>query len=251
MGRDALSELIIWGSNQDSYRSKGVIDNKQIEHIHGKHIGLVAYLSRHSVEIAPLLSELGYTFVVAQIDSMNKLLQPLASINTGKLNLNSDVMCKSKLQRELSHRRECAAKKRFSTDRIVLALSLHQIFRSNHLRTESCFNCKIIIRLAISNLSKRLKNRRSDGQETQILSSINVQWTTSSTQPTADTSIIPLAMFPNSLFDWAEFLDAEFIATPTKADEILNCIVEALIAINYYQIKTLYHPFNQSLYQFR
>ena len=57
-------------------------------------------------------------------------------------------------------------------------------------------------------------------------------------------------MFPKSLFDWAEFCDAEFIATPTKADEILNCIVEALIAINYDQIKTLYHPFIQSLYQF-
>ena len=56
-------------------------------------------------------------------------------------------------------------------------------------------------------------------------------------------------MFPNSLFDWAEFFDAEFIATLTKADEILNCPVEALIAINYDQIKTLYHPFNQSLCQ--
>ena len=121
------------------------------------HIGLVAYLSRHSAAIAPLVMELGYTFVVAQIDSMNKLLQPLASSNTGKLNLNSDVMCKSKLQRELSHRRECAAKKRFSTDRLVLALSLHQIFTSIHLRTESCFNCKIIKRLAISSLSKDLK----------------------------------------------------------------------------------------------
>ena len=68
--------------------------NKGIEHIHGQHIALAAYLSRHFAGIAPLVSELGYTFVVAQIDRMNKLLQPLASSNTRKHNLNIDVMLK-------------------------------------------------------------------------------------------------------------------------------------------------------------
>ena len=48
----------------------------QIKHIPGKNMGLVDYLPRHPVGDAPLVSEMDNTFVLAQMSSVNRLLQP-------------------------------------------------------------------------------------------------------------------------------------------------------------------------------
>ena len=53
---------------------------------------------------------IGNTFVVAQIRSVNRLLQPSVS-NTGTLNRNNDVMCETKSERKLRHRKELPPKK--------------------------------------------------------------------------------------------------------------------------------------------
>ena len=42
-------------------------------------------------------------------------------------------------------------------------------------------------------------------------------------------------MFSSILFEWPEIFDADFIAILTKADELLNCLVETLLAKSYDQ----------------
>ena len=52
---------------------------------------------------APIVSELDNAVVLAQIDSRNTLLLPSAFSNTGTRYRNKDIMCKTKLERELRH----------------------------------------------------------------------------------------------------------------------------------------------------
>ena len=54
-------------------------------------------------------------------------------------------------------------------------------------------------------------------------------------------------MFPSILFEWPDFCDAELFAIVSKADEILNCIVEPLLDKNYDQTRNLGHYFNHYL----
>ena len=82
-------------------------------------------------------------------------------------------------------------------------------------------------------MKKRLETGESDRQGAQKMSAMNVHGIKSNQQPTANSSVIPPAMFLGILFDWPEFCDAYFIATLTKTDEILNGIVDALLAKTY------------------
>ena len=77
------------------------------------------------------------------------------------------------------------------------------------------------------------------GRIPEKLPVINVHGTTSSKQPSAETSVIRPEMFPSTLFKWLEFFDAEFVGILTKAVEILSCIIEALQSSNYSQIRYL------------
>ena len=47
-------------------------------------------------------------------------------------------------------------------------------------------------------------------------------------QPLTKTTLIPPELIPAELLDWPEFFDTDFIGILTKADELLNCIVEPL-----------------------
>ena len=63
---------------------------------------VIGSLSRPAAGHAPIVSELENAFVLAQIDSMIMLLQPLSAMrNTGTRNGNNDIMCEEKLEREL------------------------------------------------------------------------------------------------------------------------------------------------------
>ena len=72
-----------------------------------------------------------------------------------------------------------------------------------------------------------LDNSNEKVQETHELPTGNVHGTISQ-QPSAEKWLISTEMFAVALFEWPEFFDAEFIAIVTKADEILDCILEAL-----------------------
>ena len=83
--------------------------------------------------------------------------------------------------------------------------------------------------------NKETKN----GQEIHELPTINVHGSSSLQQPSAETTLIPPEVFPAIIIDGPEFLDAEFFAILSKAEEILKCIVEALQSNKQNQIRDM------------
>ena len=105
----------------------------------------------------PIVSELDNLFVETHIDSMYRLLQPSAFSITGTRSQNIDVMCKTKSERELRHRKECAAKKLIDAFHNYHSI---KVCTSNHLRIEHCSSCELPNPLAVSDMSRELKKRR-------------------------------------------------------------------------------------------
>ena len=141
--------------------------------------------------------------------------------NSAEKDRNFDVICKTKVERELGHRKECTAKT--FIDAFLGSHSI-EILTAGHVPTESCLNCKLLSPLRMNPNNKETKN----GQEIHELPTINVHGSNSLQQPSAETTLIPPEVFPAIIFDGPEFLDAEFFAILSKAEEILKCIVEAL-----------------------
>ena len=75
------------------------------------------------------------------------------------------------------------------------------------------------------------------GQETSELPTVNVNGTNSSTQPSAETTLIPTEMLLVTLFEWSHFFNAEIIVILTKADEIIIFFVATLQLENLSQIR--------------
>ena len=70
-------------------------------------------------------------------------------------------------------------------------------------------------------------------EATKVSQSITNSVTNSYRQPSTESNVIPAEIFPSILF-----FDAGFISILTKADQILNCIIDALLAKDYTVIRS-------------
>ena len=71
----------------------------EIEHIPGKNIGLDTYISRRPVGEAAKVSQLDNTFVVAQVNTINRLIAPSENECDRNNSPANDVMYKTKSER--------------------------------------------------------------------------------------------------------------------------------------------------------
>ena len=118
-------------------------------------MGLVDCLSRHPLGLAPKLSELDIIFVVLQIMAFKKIFKPAAKNNSVEKDRNINVICKTKVERELGHRKECTANTFIDA---FLGCHLIKIVTAGHVLTESCGNCKLFS--ALETVKRKLKTGR-------------------------------------------------------------------------------------------
>ena len=146
------------------------------------------------VGLAPKQSKLDNSFVVAQINSINRLFQPAAKLNTVANVPFNDVIKNRKSERELLHWTEIAAKKQLINS--FQNIHLFKVCTAGHKRTDYCKKCSRLNPLKMNTVVEP-----NDGQETRKLTFINDHGTISSKQQSADTFVIPPEMFPATLFE--------------------------------------------------
>ena len=151
-------------------------------------------LSGYPVRLAPKQFKLDNILVVAQFNSINRLFQPAAKLNTVVNVPFKDVIKYRKSERELRHWKEIAAKKQ-----LINAFQnclLFKVCTVGHKRTDYCKNSLLPNRLNINTVVEP-----NEGQETRKLPLINDHGTTSSKQPSADISVIPPEIIYATLFE--------------------------------------------------